>query len=374
MSVALNHSQVASLVAAVGSKRTVVVEGENGIGKTALFREVQHLFPQHLAFLIDTQMLSDGSMTMPDLDRERGVSRELPNERFGVSATNHRGIPGSRPVLICFDEVLKVKPFIQTQIAPVIYDRRLGIYELPEGSIVMGTTNLGVEGLGDSQLAHMRTRNVFVRLAKPTQSQWKANFALPQRLNPTLIAFTDLFPQVFESFLDCRPGGVHASRKGELRKHNPHIYDPDNYTGDAYASPRTLHAASDILDMAQGLDEATLHAALVGAVGQATAREIVTVHRFGRTLPSVADIFADPQGTTLPHDLNSQVLLLNQLINRTSTRAEANATTQYVNRMQGESKLLFTRTVSQFDRAAQLFLTIAGFNALQVENARLANV
>ena len=37
----LSFKQVQSLVATVGHKRTVIVEGENGIGKTALFHALK---------------------------------------------------------------------------------------------------------------------------------------------------------------------------------------------------------------------------------------------------------------------------------------------------------------------------------------------
>jgi len=74
----LSASQVVSLVAAIGDKRTVIVEGENGIGKTALFHALRKLpkFADHIAVQpIDCTQLSDGSVWMPDLDRENGVSR-----------------------------------------------------------------------------------------------------------------------------------------------------------------------------------------------------------------------------------------------------------------------------------------------------------
>ena len=95
----LSASQVVSLVAAIGDKRTVIVEGENGIGKTALFHALRKLpkFADHIAVQpIDCTQLSDGSVWMPDLDRENGVSRELPNERFGVSAFNQLGVNNLR--------------------------------------------------------------------------------------------------------------------------------------------------------------------------------------------------------------------------------------------------------------------------------------
>jgi hypothetical protein len=91
----LNFKQIAQAVKSVGHKRTSIVQGENGIGKTALF----HYLKRDPAFAnyihvdpIDCTQLSDGSVWMPDIDREQGVSRELPNERLGVSKTNQKGI------------------------------------------------------------------------------------------------------------------------------------------------------------------------------------------------------------------------------------------------------------------------------------------
>jgi len=63
---------------------------------------------------IDCTQLSDGSVWMPDIDRECGVSRELPNERFGVSKTNQKGINGSRPAFIALDEIAKAKQYIKS--------------------------------------------------------------------------------------------------------------------------------------------------------------------------------------------------------------------------------------------------------------------
>ena len=70
----LSHEQVLNLIATVGHKRTIIVEGENGIGKTALFHSLKRMpkFANHIAVdPIDCTQLSDGSIWMPDLDREQ---------------------------------------------------------------------------------------------------------------------------------------------------------------------------------------------------------------------------------------------------------------------------------------------------------------
>ena len=186
----LSFTQVLNLIATVGHKRTIIVEGENGIGKTALFHALKALpkFANHIAVdPIDCTQLSDGSVWMPDLDREHGVSRELPNERFGVSKDNQRGINGGKPVLIMLDEIAKAPQFIKNVLAPIVYEQRVGPYHFVEGSVVFCGTNLAVEGLGDSIQAHLRNRLVFVKMRKPTAKEW-VQWAVEKGINANVIA------------------------------------------------------------------------------------------------------------------------------------------------------------------------------------------
>ena len=141
----LSFSQVLKLISTVGHKRTIIVEGENGIGKTALFHALKAMpkFANHIAVdPIDCTQLSDGSVWMPDLDREHGISRELPNERFGVSKDNQRGVNGGKPVLIMLDEIAKAPQFIKNVLAPIVYEKRLGAYHFVEGSVEIGRAHV----------------------------------------------------------------------------------------------------------------------------------------------------------------------------------------------------------------------------------------
>ena len=167
----LTHSQIVDLIKAVGHKRTVLIMGENGTGKSWLHRTLSAdpFFADHIKPApIDCTQLSDGSLFMPDIDRERGVSTELPNERLGVSRSNQRGVNGSKPVLVMFDEIAKVPQYVKNMIAPMLYDRRVGTFYMPEGSMVFAATNLAVEGLGDTLQAHLRNRQIVVKMRKAT--------------------------------------------------------------------------------------------------------------------------------------------------------------------------------------------------------------
>ena len=330
MSNYLSFAQVQNLIASVGHKRTIIVEGENGIGKTALFHAIKRMpkFANHIAVdPVDCTQLSDGSVWMPDLDRENGVSRELPNERFGVSRTNQLGVNGSKPILVMLDEIAKAPQFIKNVLAPIIYERRVGNYHAPEGSVIFCATNLSIEGLGDSIQAHLRNRLVFVKMRKPTGEEW-LRWATDAGLNAMLLAFVNNEPRVLESFIDYEEGGMYHGKT--LSKENGMIFNPRS-TQLAYASPRSLHAASDILDECLGVvDEQTLENALVGTVGAVTASAMASFIRFGQDICDYTRVIANPDTAPLSDNPTAQLIQVFQFVTRANDRTEAEAIVKYV--------------------------------------------
>jgi hypothetical protein len=363
----LSASQVVSLVAAIGDKRTVIVEGENGIGKTALFHALRKLpkFANHIAVQpIDCTQLSDGSVWMPDLDRENGVSRELPNERFGVSAFNQLGVNNSKPILVGLDEIAKAPQFIKNVLAPIIYERRVGNLSMPEGSVVVCFTNLSIEGLGDSIQAHLRNRLVFVKMRKPSADEW-VKWATDNRVNPMIIAFVSNEPRVMQSFLDYEKGGMFEGK--DLSKDNGFIFNPKSMQL-AYATPRSLVAASDILDAGLGvLDDDTLEAALVGTVGATTAQALSSFIRFGREICEYSRVIKSPDTAPLSDNPTAQLIQVFQFVTRVADRTEAEAIVKYVWRMRAEMQSIFCNTVATSQRVA-MFATINEFGRMLAEH------
>ena len=363
----LSFTQTLNLIAAVGDKRTIIVEGENGIGKTALFHALKRLpkFADHIAVdPVDCTQLSDGSVWMPDLDRENGISRELPNERFGVNKHNQLGVNGSKPVLIMLDEIAKAPQFIKNVLAPIVYERRVGQYHFVEGSVVFCGTNLGVEGLGDSIQAHLRNRLVFVKMRKPTADEW-VKWATDAAINPMVIAFVNNEPRVMASFLDYEKGGMFEGK--DLSKDNGFIFNPRSVQI-AYASPRSLAAAGDILDNGLGvLDDDTLEAALVGTVGATTAEAMSSFVRFGRDICEYSRVIADPEKAPLSDNPTAQLIQVFQFVSRVADRKEAEAIVKYVWRMRAEMQSIFCNTVATSQRVAT-FATINEFGKMLNEH------
>ena len=367
MSKYLSFTQVLNLIASVGDKRTVIVEGENGIGKTALFHALKRMpkFANHIAVdPVDCTQLSDGSVWMPDLDRENGISRELPNERFGVNKHNQRGINGAKPVMVMLDEIAKAPQFIKNVLAPIIYERRVGNYHFVEGSVVFCATNLSVEGLGDSIQAHLRNRLVFVKMRKPTADEW-VKWAADAGINPTVIAFVHNEPRVMQSFLDYEKGGMYDGKN--MSKDNGFVFNPKS-TQLAYASPRSLAAAGDVLDGCMNVvDDDTLEAALVGSVGETTAQAMASFVRFGRDICDYDRVIKDPENAPMSNNPTAQLIQVFQFVSRVADRKEAEAIVKYVWRMRAEMQSIFCNTVATSQRVA-MFATINEFGKMLSEH------
>ena len=363
----LSFTQVLNLIATVGHKRTIIVEGENGIGKTALFHALKAMpkFANHIAVdPIDCTQLSDGSVWMPDLDREHGVSRELPNERFGVSKDNQLGVNGGKPVLIMLDEIAKAPQFIKNVLAPIVYEHRVGPYHFVEGSVVFAATNLSIEGLGDSIQAHLRNRLVFVKMRKPTADEW-VKWATDNGINPMVIAFVSNEPRVMQSFIDYEKGGMFEGK--DLSKDNGFIFNPKSMQL-AYATPRSLVAASDILNEGLGvLDDDTLEAALVGTVGATTAQALSSFIRFGREICDYARVIKSPDTAPLSDNPTAQLIQVFQFVTRVTDRTEAEAIVKYVWRMRAEMQSIFCNTVATSTRVA-MFATINEFGRMLADH------
>lgn len=359
----LSFTQVLNLIAAVGDKRTVIVEGENGIGKTALFHALKKhpKFAGHIAVdPVDCTQLSDGSVWMPDLDRENGVSRELPNERFGVSRTNQMGVNGAKPIMVFLDEIAKAPQFIKNVLAPIIYERRVGNYHMPEGSVVFCATNLAVEGLGDSIQAHLRNRLVFVKMRKPTAGEW-VQWAIDKGVNASVIAFVNSYAQVMDSFLDYEKGGKHEGK--DQSKDNGYIFNPRSMAL-AYATPRSLVAAGDVLDAGDGvLDDDTLEAALIGTLGATTAEALSSFVRFGRDICSLERVLKDPATAPLADNPTAQLVQVFQFVSRVDNREDAAKVVEYVLRMRTEMQSIFCNSVANSSNIAN-YVSLTNFGSL----------
>ena len=375
LSYALNAEQITNAAIAnyrIGARRTMFIQGENGIGKTAILYTLQAMpeFKDHIFSYIDCANLSLGDFTMPAIDKETMTTHYAPNARFGVTKHNHKGVKNAKPVVLFLDELTKAGKAVSNMLAPTIYEWRIGDLYLPEGSLVFGTGNLEGENLGDAMEAHKATRLIKVVMRKPNSDEWLKNFAMPRDLSPLVRSWVRENPQVLDqSFLNFVADGINIRDK---QKGNPYIFDARDPGSKAYVSPRTLEFAADIITASQYYPADTrdyvMSAQLVGTIGESAMQSIRAFVHLDRELPTIAEVHADPLKAPVPKQRLAHLLMADKLLSATNDRTKASATCKYISRLGTEFQSLFAREVTTQSTTTLFFSTVPEFHKILQEN------
>ena len=318
-------TEAAHAVATVGQDVTIILEGEMGIGKSAIAKTLEKMFPDHEHSVIDCTLLDLGDFALPYVVEENGVKvvRFAPNARFKFQA--------GKPVCICLDEIGKAMKSVKNVLLTLKLEHRIGDVYLPEGSIVWATTNLAAEGVGDFLEAHARNRVCVVRVDKPTADEWINNYAIPKGLSAPVIAWVKQFPH-------CLASGTDPAQKD-----NHYINHPGR-AGGACVTPRTLEKASHIAEQRAVLGDTLTISLLAGTIGEAAARDMQSFFTVVDKLPTWEAIIASPLTAKLPDDTVAKCILVFAAI----TRVEKDTLSKwmaYAQRMDKEWQAMFATSV-----------------------------
>ena len=198
-------------------KRAILGLGASGIGKSAVIKQIterKNMGLIDLRLLLYTETDLKG-IPFPNEDKTR--TKWLPNDILpNVERDGERGI-------LLVEELTSAPKRVQAAAYQLIQDRKLGEYILPEGWFIVALGNREDDN------------GVFVQMPSPLANRfeihdigydldiWKKNFAYKNGINSFVI-----------SYLNFKPGALHN-------------FVPES-TSMIFASPRTWHAVSDILN------------------------------------------------------------------------------------------------------------------------------
>lgn len=276
----------AKMVEHAGSEVSFIFQGEMGIGKSYMLDVLAKRLPSHVPVYAELPTFDVSDVSGVPFMESYGkgesavkITRFAPNALLNI----HRG----RPVIFMADEIGKAPRPVQNSILRLLNERKVGEYALPEGSIVFGTTNIMGEGLGDAVQPHAYNRCSFVTVRKPTADEWIVNYAMPNKVNPLIIAWVKRNPICFASYME-----------GDG---NPYIYYPGKTTR-SFVTPRSLVKAGHILSVRGSIGDNAALAGIAGCVGDAAARDIMMfAHTFDR-MPSWEAIVSTPSTCQVPDD------------------------------------------------------------------------
>lgn len=324
---ALNLDQIATTIRVGGAKRTVLVQGHMGTGKSSLLNMLAAELPDHVPCYFDCTTKDLGDITIPDiakLDSGAGYVTYLTNEELGAH--------NEAPVILMIDEFGKANPAVKNALMRLMLERKIGSYTLHPDSLVFATTNLGAEGVGDLMMAHHRNRITVINARKPDNMEW-IEWALNNGIDHTLLGWCKDNPHLFASFEDVRDA-----------EENPYIYHPNAMGRAAFVTPRSLEAASDWLKQREHYDDQSLTALLMGTIGERGAMDLMAFVKLVGQLPSLASIKNNPETATVPSAASAVCMVVYRAL-ATMEREWMDAWMTYMNRLDTEAQGLFANGV-----------------------------
>ena len=272
---------IASLIKANGNKRTIIVQGDMGCGKSSILKMLSDMLPDHAPCYFDCTTKDLGDIMIPKMSELDGQDyvRFAVNEELGV----HLG----KPVIIMLDEFGKSNPAVKNALLRLIQEREVGGYKLHPDSIVFATTNKGSEGVGDLLPPHARNRVAVVPTRKPTNMEW-IEWGINNGVDHSLLGWVKDNPQLFASFEDVKDPDE-----------NPYIFHPKAQRT-SFVTPRSLEAASDWLHCRAEFSDDALTAVLMGTIGERAAMDLMAFVKLADQLPTLEAIKTDPKNAKIP--------------------------------------------------------------------------
>ncbi len=180
-SVSLSPSQLGEFLLNAATTRPVFIWGAPGIGKSALVRKFAASVGLDCVSLLGSQLAPEDLMGVPQI--VGGVSRFCPPSMIARSA----------PYCLCLDELNACSQDVQKAFYSLIHERRVGEYELPPGSIVIGAGNRAQDSaIVKPMSSALMNRMVHVHM-KVSASEWLA-WAASEALHPMVLDYLQQRP------------------------------------------------------------------------------------------------------------------------------------------------------------------------------------
>jgi hypothetical protein len=350
---ALGLDQIATAILNGGDKRTILVQGHMGTGKSSLLTTLSRDLPKHTPCYFDCTTKDLGDITIPKMN-------QLDNADYVSYATNEElGAHHKTPIILMIDEYGKANPAVKNALLRVMLERKIGGYELHPDSLVFATTNLGAEGVGDLLPPHARNRITVITARKPDNMEW-IEWGINNGIDPTILGWVKDNPHVFADFRDVKDPNE-----------NQYIHHPQAVGRTQFCTPRSFHKLSKIFSKREHLDEHTLTCAAIGTIGAAAALDLMAFVKLANQLPSAESIKADPLNATVPNSASAICMV----VYRTLAGMDKEFVTPwltYLNRLPAEAQGMFANGVMVDKYHAQKVVTTnAGWGKWCMANTHL---
>lgn len=315
-------SDCVDIIKSIGHELTPIIVSEPGVGKSSILKTLeQEMGTDEYDFIYVDCPVKD----MMD------IAASIPNHQtktleYYVSALLKAG--NGKKKVIMLDEFMKSPKLMQVIWTRLMLEKSWGDVQLPEGSIVFGTSNNASDGVGDSMLAHAANRVCLIEMAKPTADEWNL-WASKNRVARSVRAWVAMNPRVMKSYTDPE------------QNDNPYIFKPSG-TAKSFASPRSLAKASVIINNRDKMSENAMTSALAGTIGEAAAKSMAAFIALEGRLVSYQDVMKDPANVQVPEDVSALIMMMFEGVDYIETQQDLTGYMTFVNRIkQAEVQSIF---------------------------------
>lgn len=226
-------AQLPEVLLHVAVVRPVFLWGAPGIGKSSLVRSFADSLGLECVTLLGTQLAPEDLIGVPQIVGDRS--------RFAPPET----IARQEPYCLFLDELNASSPEVQKAFYSLILDRRIGTYELPAGSVVIGAGNRATDNaLARPMPSALVNRMIHVHL-RASPDDW-LSWAAMSGIHPWIV-----------DYLVQRPD---------------HLWSAPPKTEEPFSTPRGWHMLSDAMhSYGEGLDDETLGMLAYGTLTAAHA-------------------------------------------------------------------------------------------------------
>lgn len=208
LSVSVTQEELSEVLLNVAPERPVYIWGAPGIGKSALVEKFAEDVGLPCVSLLGSQLAPEDIIGIPQI--KDGTSEFLPPKM----------IARKEPYVLFLDELNACSQEVQKAFYSLIYEKRVGEYHLPEGSIIIGAGNRAQDGAIVKTMSSALVNRMFHVQLKVDAGQW-LSWAYENGIHPWV---TDYISQ--------RPD---------------HLFSEPPKTEEPYSTPRSWHMLSDIL-------------------------------------------------------------------------------------------------------------------------------
>lgn len=231
----VKQSELTEVLLAIAPIRPVFIWGAPGIGKSALVEQFAKDVGLPCVSLLGSQLAPEDIIGVPRISGD--VSEFLPPAM----------IARKEPYVLFLDELNACSQEVQKSFYSLIYERRVGNYHLPEGSIVIGAGNRAQDIAIVKMMSSALLNRMFHVQLKPDANEWLT------------WAYSNMVHPLVTGYISQRPS---------------HLFAEPPKTEEPFSTPRSWHMLSDAIksySIDGELPESTLKMLAYGCVSASHA-------------------------------------------------------------------------------------------------------